>query len=114
LVGEIQDIDRFDSAKKLAAYAGVTPENVQSGTSVDKPASLSKIGSSRLRSVLYMPAIVARRHNPIIRKFCRRLDRRGKHKKSIIAAAMHKLIRLVYGVWSNETAFDPDYLKAAH
>ena len=113
LIGEIQDIDRFDSAKKLAAFAGVTPKNVQSGTSINKPASLSKMGSSRLRAALYMPAIVARRHNPIVGRFCQRLETNGKHKKSVIGAAMHKLIRLVYGVWSKRQKFEADYLEAA-
>jgi len=113
LVGEIQDVEQFGNAKKLAAYAGVTPKNVQSGSSVDKPASMSKIGPSRLRAALYMPAIVARTHNPIVREFCQRLEEKDKHSKSITGAAMHKLIRLVYGVWSSGNEFDPDYLEAS-
>lgn len=113
LVGEIQDIERFGSAKELAAYAGVTPQNIQSGSSIDKPASMSKIGPSRLRAVLYMPAVSAKTHNPIVQQFCQRLEQKGKHSKAVIGAAMHKLIRLVYGVWSKKNKFDPDYLDAS-
>ncbi len=108
LMAEIQDIERFASAKKLAAYAGVTPENRQSGT-WSAPASMSKRGSARLRQALYMPAMTAKRYNPIVSSFCERLEERGKDSMAVVGAAMHKLIRLVYGVWSNEEPFDPEY-----
>lgn len=108
LMAEIQDIERFASAKKLAAYAGVTPENRQSGQ-WSGSASMSKRGSARLRQALYMPAMTAQTHNPIVESLCERLEERGKDSMAIVGAAMHKLIRLVYGVWSNEKRFDPEY-----
>ena len=44
----------FDSADQLAAFAGLTPQEFSSGSSVHGKPRLSKIGNSRL------PAIVAR------------------------------------------------------
>ena len=108
LIAEIRDIERFESAKKLAAYAGVTPERRESGQQ-QAPSSMSKRGSARMRHVLYMPALTAKCHNPIISEFCERLEQRGKDSMTVVGAAMHKLIRLVYGVWSNQTTFDPEY-----
>lgn len=113
VVGEIQDIDRFTSAKALAAHTGVTPENVQSGTSRNGPASMSKKGSADLRGCLYMPALTAKTHNRVVNAFCNRLENRGKDKAVVIGAAMHKLIRLVYGVWKNREPFDPEYALSA-
>ncbi|MFB6263560.1 MAG: IS110 family transposase [Bradymonadaceae bacterium] len=109
LVAEIRDIDRFDSAKKLAGHTGIPPQNVESGSSRDDPASMSKKGPARLRGLLWMPAMSARRWNPIVREFCDRLEEKGKHSRTIMGAAMHKLIRLVYGVWNNDEPFDPEY-----
>ncbi len=45
-----------------------------SGSSIHKKARLSKTGNAHLRKILYLPAVSARRWNPIIREFCQRLS----------------------------------------
>ncbi|WP_245894334.1 hypothetical protein [Chamaesiphon polymorphus] len=57
-----------------------------------------------------MPALVARRYNPLIRDFCERLLTKGKSKMAVIGAAMHKLLRQVFGVLKSEQPFDPNFL----
>jgi transposase len=57
-----------------------------------------------------MPAIVARRYNPFIRTFCDRLLAKGKSKMSMVGAAMHKLLRQVFGVLKSQKPFDPNFL----
>ena len=64
-------------------------------------------GSPRLRAGLFMPALVAMTHNPIIRALKQRLSERGKTGKQIVCAAMRKLLHLAYGVLKSGTAFDP-------
>ena len=54
-----------------------------------------------------MPAIVACRHNPIIKIFAQRLAARGKSKMAIVCAVMRKLIHIVYGVLKSGKPFDP-------
>jgi transposase len=110
LLGEIRHITDFDSARQLAAYAGLTPYNQSSGTSVHRKARLSKTGNAHLRHILYMPAITAKRWNPIVRAFCERLEQNGLRPMQIVAAAMHKLLHLAYGVLKTGRPFDPDYL----
>jgi len=101
------------SARQLTAYAGLTPKNHTSGTSVHKRPRLSKIGNSKLRKALYFPAIVAKRHNPIINAFCQRLKAHGKTKMVIIGAAMRKLLHLVCGVLNTQRPFDAHYQMAS-
>jgi transposase len=110
ILAEIGDLDTFDSADQLAAFAGLTPQEFSSGSSVHGKPRLSKIGNSRLRKALYMPAIVARRYNPFIRTFCDRLLAKGKSKMSMVGAAMHKLLRQVFGVLKSQKPFDPNFL----
>lgn len=110
LLAEIRDISAFDSAAQLAAFAGLTPREFSSGSSVHGKPRLSKIGSSRLRKALFLPAIVAKRHNPPILSFCERLLAKGKSKMSVIGAAMHKLLRQVFGVLTSQKPFDPHFL----
>lgn len=109
LLAECGDLRRFASAREAAAYAGLTPKEHVSGSSVHGPPHLSKTGSARLRKLLYFPAIVAKQHNPIIRAFCDQLLARGKHTMTVIGAAMRKLLHLAYGVIKSGKPFDPHY-----
>lgn len=111
LLAEIQHIQAFDSARQLAAFAGLTPRQRTSGSSIRGRTRLSKRGSSRLRSALYFPAMVALKHNPILRVFAQRLTANGKPKLTVIAAVMRKLLHLVFGILKSGQPFDPLYLQ---
>jgi transposase len=111
LLAEIGDISAFEDAPQLAAYAGLNPKGFRSGSSVHKKTRISKEGRAFLRYILYMPAIVARAHNPIIIEFCKRLTERRLAEMAIVVAAMRKLLHIVFGVLKNKAPFDPDYGK---
>ncbi len=104
LLSEIE-FDRYDSARAIAAQAGVTPRKKQSGTSL-KQTSLSKLGNARIRRALYFPAIVARQHNEIVKEFAKRLKKNGKTPMQIVCAAMRKLLHIAFGVLKHKRAFD--------
>jgi transposase len=108
LLGEL-DFAAYPSARQLAAQAGLTPRQRQSGTSVHGQPRLSKQGASQLRRILFFPAVVARRHNPLIRAFADRLAARGKANLAIVCACMRKLLHLAYGVLKHGQPFDPNY-----
>lgn len=108
LLAEIVSWQAFESAKQLAAYIGLTPQERTSGSSVRGRTQLSRTGSGRLRKALYMPAVVAKRHNPTVRAFCERLAGRGKTTMQIVGAAMRKLAHIVYGVLKSNRPFDPN------
>lgn len=109
LLAFIGDVQRFEHAKALAAFAGLNPTVHQSGSSVRGKPHLSKKGNSLLRKALYMPAIVARRYNPVIKEFADRLKKAGKSNMVIIGAVMRKLLHIVYGVLKSGMPFDPDW-----
>jgi transposase len=111
LLAEIGDISAFEDAPQLAAYAGLNPKSNRSGSSVYKKTHISKEGRAFLRYILYMPAIVARKHNSIIKEFCMRLTEKRLAGMAIVVAAMRKLIHIVFGVLKNQMPFDPDYGK---
>lgn len=109
LLAEIQDIKRFKNAAQLAAYAGVTPQNFSSGSSVHKKARMSKVGNIHIRKAIYMPTLVAKRYNPVVKTFSERLLENGKLKCVITGACMRKLLHIVFGVLKNDIPFDPNY-----
>lgn len=108
LLAEIGDIARYKSARQVAAYAGLTPRNNRSGTIRGKT-RLSKIGNARVRKALFLPAITAKRYNPIVRAFCQRLASHGKNKMQVIGAAMRKLIHIAFGVLKSGKQFDSNH-----
>ncbi len=73
LLAELGDVRRFVSARKLVAFAGLTPAQFESGSSVARRSAISRMGSSHLRRILYMPCLSAIRFNPIIKAFFERL-----------------------------------------
>jgi len=111
ILAELGDLRQFESAKQLAGFLGLTPAWKSSGTSVHTKPRMSKQGPAQVRHILYMPAIVARKHNPIIHAFCDRLSLARKCEMAVIGAAMHKLIHLMYGVVHSGKPFDPQYLQ---
>jgi transposase len=108
LLAELEDIARYKSARQVAAYAGLTPRNNRSGTIRGKT-RLSKIGNARVRKALFLPAMTAKRYNPIVRSFCQRLASHGKNKMQVIGAAMRKLIHIAFGVLKSGKQFDPNH-----
>jgi transposase len=111
ILGEIRDVRQFESARQLAAYAGVTPRHFVSGTSVHKKSRISKTGNTNIRRVLYMSAISAKHCNQIVAPFCSRLLKNGLTPMQTVCAAMHKLLHLIFGILKSGKPFDPNFLQ---
>ena len=109
LLSEIGDVSHFQSARQVAAFAGLVPKIRESGSSVRGKPRLSKVGSPRLRKCLYFPAMTALRWNPLIKALGLRLSAQGKPKMLILGAAMRKLLHLAYGVLKSGKAFDVNF-----
>lgn len=112
LLAELGDIKRFSTAAKLVAFVGLTPRRYESGSSVARQSTISRMGSPHLRRLLYMPSLVAVRYNPLLKNFYHHLINRGKAKKAALVACMAKLLRIIYGVLTHQQPFNPDYAPA--
>ena len=102
-------IEAFSNVRQVVAYAGLAPWVHQSGQSIRRGGRVCKLGNRRLRQALYWPAVVAMRHNPLIRAFAHRLLKRGKPKQVVIVASMRKLLCLAFGVLKHRQPFDAAY-----
>ncbi|MEM6835965.1 MAG: IS110 family transposase [Cyanobacteria bacterium P01_C01_bin.120] len=110
VIAEIGSIDHFTSARQLAAFAGLTPQEHTSGNSVQGKTRLCKIGNRRLRKALDFPALTWWQRCPQAQAFGERLLAAGKTKMQVIGALMHKLVRVIYGILKSGKPFDPDKL----
>lgn len=80
-----------------------------SGSSVKGRTVMSRTGHADLRRALYMPGLVARRHNPVLRDFGDRLKASGLAPKAVVGAVMRKLAHLIYGVIKSGQPFDASF-----
>lgn len=89
LIAELPELGQR-SPRQMAKLVGVAPINRDSGTLRGK----RMIGGGRksVRKMLYMPTLVATRHNPLIRTMYHRLIEAGKSKKAALVACMRKLL----------------------
>lgn len=110
VIAELPPIEKIPQAKQAVALFGLDLIKETSGTSVDTPPRMSRMGSRRGRRALYMPALTALRCNPIIRQLGQRLQQKGRTGKYIVVAAMRKLLRLIYGVIKQGQPFDAQWL----
>ena len=113
LLGELAVLDRTMTERQLVAYAGMDPRVFESGTSVLKPARISKVGNARLRAILYMTALSAIRHDRGARAFFLRLVARGKKRMQALVAVMRKLLHGIWIVLQRRLAFDSVVLFAS-
>ncbi len=108
LLGELEVLATDMTPRQWVAHAGLDPRHHQSGTSINKPARLSKVGNQRLRAALFMPALVAIQHEPRIREYVEALERRGKKRLQAIAAVMRRLLHSIHAMFRLNVPFDPE------
>jgi transposase len=97
----------FQSARQLAAYAGLTPAQYHSGCYLYGKTRISKIGNAFLRKALYLPAAVARRWCKPLQPWIARLQTRKLHPLAIRGAIMRKLLHIAFGVLKHQKPFNP-------
>lgn len=107
LMIEIQNIARFKSSKSLAAYWGLHPVYKQSGDG-NGGFKMSKKGRKNPRKILYNVAITAINYNPVIKPLYEYHINKGRNKMSAIGVCMHKIVRIIFGMLKNRTAFNPE------
>ncbi len=89
--------------QKIAALAGVAPLNRDSGKYRGKRRTFG--GRSHVRSALYMAALTACHHEPVIKEFYDRLLAKGKEKKVALTACMRKLLVILNAMAREEKSW---------
>src|SRR6195256_977713 len=89
LLASVPELGRIDN-KAAAALIGVAPFVRKSGT-MTAPARIHG-GRAPVPSILYMAAVTASRHNPVLRPFYERLIAKGKPPKVAIIAVLRRLV----------------------
>lgn len=107
LIAELPELGRLDR-RQVAALVGLAPFTRQSGQWRGR----SFIGGGRagVRSLLFMGAMVAIQHNPVLKAFRDRLVEAGKPKMVALIATARKLLTILNAIlrtgqpWREENA----------
>jgi transposase len=104
LIAELPELGTLDS-KKIASLAGLAPYTRQSGQWKGK----SMIGGGRksVRCALFLAALVAARHNPVLKAFRERLAKAGKPKMVALIAVARKLITILNAILRDQKPWQP-------
>jgi transposase len=100
MLAELPELGSLDR-RKIAALVGLAPFTRQSG----KWRGKSFIGGGRasVRAVLFMAAMTAVRHNPVLRAFHQRLRTAGKPKMVALIAVARKLLTILNAILRDKT-----------
>lgn len=105
LLAELPNIADF-TPKGLAEFAGLSPQEHSSGSTVRRPGHISRMGSERLRRALYMCALSSKRRNPALTGFVARLTVAGKPPKVILLAVARKLLIFAHAIIRTQKPFE--------
>lgn len=98
--------------RQLISFAGLSPSEYSSGSSIHGKARIYKRGGKNLRDVLYMCAMNAIKTNAACKTLYERLRANGKTGKQALIAVCNKLLKQVFAVAKNGTMYQPNYCSA--
>ena len=111
LIVSTQGFKHTATYQQLISYAGLSPKEYSSGSSIRGKVRICKQGGSAMRHTLYMCALNAKDTNGACKELFDRLVAKGKNKKLAVIAVANKLLKQVFGVVKTETLFDRNFYK---
>ena len=106
LLAELSPLPDDMRPAEWVAHAGMDPRPSESGTSQHPPRHLSKQGNARIRAVLFMPAMVAVRHDPNVNAYYQKMLASGKPKMLALNAVMRRLLHALWGMLYHRQEWD--------
>lgn len=107
LLGEIGNINRFNSFDNLLAYFGLDPVVYQSGKYNAENTKASKRGSSYARFALFHISRIIVKHDPTFIRYYEKKRSEGKHYFTVMSHVSKKVLRVIYYILKHNRTFIP-------
>lgn len=102
---------KFENAKQLCSYVGITPTIRESGSSVRGRSRISKVGNRKLRNLLFLCSFSACRQNKGCREIYERIVNKGKSKKLALIAVSNKLLKQSFAIAKSGNPYDAGFVS---
>ena len=103
--------DRFDNAKQLCCYSGITPTIRRSGSCVRGRSRISKVGNKKLRNLIFLCSFSACKYNKACREIYERIVAKGKSKKLALIAVCNKLLKQAFAIAKSGLPYDEGFVS---
>jgi transposase len=103
---------KFTDYRQLVAYVGLNPNIFESGTSVKGKGHIAKMGTARLRKLLYLCSWSAKKYNAQCQEMYQRLKQKAKPEKVIKVAIANKLLRQAFAIGKSLRNYQTNYAPA--
>lgn len=107
IIGEIGDINNFNSSDALYAFTGLDPKVYESGKYKACNVKISRKGSPYLRNALYIASECVIRFDPTFVQFYTKKMSEGKNFRNVLGHVAKKLCRVVYAMLKNNSVYLP-------
>lgn len=113
MLAVVEDVSRFEDARRFAAYLGLTPREFSSGDK-QRMGAITRSGPEMLRRYLiHGSRAVLLRSGPRLlndpnRQWAERVKGRCTLNKAVVALA-HRTARIAYGLMKHKTSYDPKH-----
>jgi transposase len=109
-LAEIGDPTRFANGSRLASYAGLSPTDWRSGSSING-AFQHRGGNHRLKNAMFLAAFVATQHDPDARAYYQRKRAEGKKHNAAVICVARRRCNLIHAMLTTATPYDPSRSK---
>lgn len=107
IISEISDISKFDSPRKLVAFAALDATVTQSGEFEAAHNGMSKRGSPYLRKAIFQAALIASFRDPVLSVYYQKKKAEGKHHLTCVGAVSRKMCNIIYAVLKTNQPYVP-------
>lgn len=109
VLAETNGFELIRNKKQLTGYAGLNVKEKQSGTSVKGKPRISKKGNRHLRKAMYLPALVAVRHDKNFAETYLRIVSKHGIKMKALVAVQRKLLEMIYVIYNSKQEYQKEY-----
>lgn len=105
LIAYVKDVNRFESEKQLAKYAGIAPKKNESGKTKRDVSSVR--GHSNLRRAIKTIALaqIGRRGNQKGKEYFEKKIKEGKNKRQALKCLMRQNVKIIFSMMKQERAY---------
>lgn len=109
VIAETEAFSKTPNGKACASYAGLTPQEYESGTSVKRRSRTSKACNKQLKTAIHLGAMSLIKHDNIYRRLYDRMRSKGRHHLQAVNAVRNKMVTVLYACLRDDVMYEKNF-----